>query len=109
MADVADAKVSFIRTRASDDAVPSGELFMERESRPELVGSIGNTTTVMNNDQIVSAVSAGVARAVAAVMGGQSGGEQKVEVYLDGEKIYANQKKIARSKGREFNMGAFAR
>ena len=107
--DVSSSKVSSVRMRASGGTVPSGELFMARESGPELVGSIGNTTTVMNNDQIVSAVSSGVARAVAAVMGGQSGGEQKVEVYLDGEKIYANQKKIARSKGREFNMGAFAR
>ena len=105
----ASSKVSSVRMRASGGTVPSGELFMARESGPELVGSIGSTTTVMNNDQIVSAVSSGVARAVASVMGGQSGGEQKVEVYLDGEKIYANQKKIARSKGREFNMGAFAR
>ncbi|MGN0317826.1 MAG: hypothetical protein ACI4E1_07850, partial [Lachnospira sp.] len=103
------SKTSSVRLKASGGAVPSGELFMAREAGPELVGSIGNTTTVMNNDQIVSAVSAGVAKAVAAVMGGQSGGEQKVEVYLDGEKIYANQKKIARSKGVEFDMGAFAR
>lgn len=104
-----NSRTSSVKLRAAGGTVPSGELFMAREAGPELVGSIGNTTAVMNNDQIVSAVSSGVAKAVAAVMGGQSGGEQKVEVYLDGEKIYANQKKIARSKGREFDMGAFAR
>ena len=69
MADVADAKVSFIRTRASGDAIPSGELFMAREARPELVGSIGSTATAVDNDRIVSSVASCVERAVASVMG----------------------------------------
>ena len=84
-------------------------MFVAREAGPELVGRIGNSTTVMNNDQIVSAVASGVAKAVSSVMTATSGKTEKVEVYLDGEKIYNNQKKIARSKGVEFNMGAFAR
>lgn len=101
------SSVSFMK-KAAGGTVPTGELFMAREAGPELVGSIGNTTAVMNNDQIVSAVAKGVASAVASVMG-NGNGSQKVEVYLDGEKIYANQKKIARSKGVNFDMGAFAR
>lgn len=69
MADVADAKVSFIRTRTSGDAVPSGELFMARETRPELLGSIGSTATVVDNDRIVSSVASCVSRVVASVTG----------------------------------------
>lgn len=98
-----------VRGYAQGGSVPSGDLFVAREAGPELVGRIGNSTTVMNNDQIVSAVASGVAKAVSSVMTAASGKTEKVEVYLDGEKIYNNQKKIARSKGVEFNMGAFAR
>lgn len=98
-----------VRGYAQGGSVPSGDLFVAREAGPELVGRIGNSTTVMNNDQIVSAVASGVAKAVSSVMTATAGKTEKVEVYLDGEKIYNNQKKIARNKGVEFNMGAFAR
>lgn len=45
-----------------------GEMFIARENGPELVGTIGSRTAVANNDQIVQAVSQGVAQAVASVM-----------------------------------------
>ena len=38
-----------------------GELFLAREAGPELVGKIGSSTGVMNNDQIVASVANGVA------------------------------------------------
>ena len=41
-----------------------GELFWAREKGPELVGQIGGNTAVMNNDQIVASVAAGVQQAV---------------------------------------------
>ena len=41
----------------------SAQLFVAREAGPELVGTIGNHSAVMNNDQIVASVSAGVYRA----------------------------------------------
>lgn len=50
----------------------AGELFMAREAGPEMVGTIGGHTAVMNNDQIVASVSAGVYQAVLSAMGGQS-------------------------------------
>ena len=50
----------------------AGELFMAREAGPEMVGTIGGHTAVMNNDQIVASVSAGVYQAVVSAMGGQS-------------------------------------
>ena len=43
----------------------TGELFVAREAGPELVGSIGHKSTVMNNDQIVAGVAGGVAQAQA--------------------------------------------
>ena len=40
--------------------VNAGQVFMAREAGPELVGTIGNRTAVVNNDQIVASVSQGV-------------------------------------------------
>lgn len=58
-----------------------GELFVAREAGPELVGSIGGKTAVANNDQIVSAVSQGVAKAVSSVLGqGDSSGDLILKV-----------------------------
>lgn len=44
-----------------------GQLFVAREAGPELVGTLGGHTAVMNNDQIVASVSSGVARAIAGI------------------------------------------
>ena len=41
-----------------------GQLFMANENGPELLGRIGNRTTVMGNDQIVKSVSNGVESAM---------------------------------------------
>lgn len=49
---------------ASGGTVRTGNLFIANERGPELVGSYGNQSAVMNNDQIVSAVSQGVAAAI---------------------------------------------
>lgn len=40
--------------------IPSGQLFLARESGPEMVGRMGSHTTVANNDQIVQGISYGV-------------------------------------------------
>lgn len=62
-----------------------GELFVAREAGPELVGKIGNSNAVMNNQQIVQAVSKGVAQAVSSVMGNRNGGE--IRLIIDGREI----------------------
>jgi hypothetical protein len=68
-----------------------------------MVGRIGNRTAVANNDQIVEAVSMGVASAVSAVLG-NGGTDRPVKIYLDGREIattttrYQNQ--IARAGSR---------
>ena len=42
-------------------------MFIAREKGPELVGTLGGHTAVMNNDQIVASVSAGVAKAISGI------------------------------------------
>ena len=62
-------------------------MFIAREAGPELVGTIGGHTAVMNNDQIVSSVAAGVYQAVVAAMI-QTGGKNQqisVQVVLEGD------------------------
>lgn len=62
-----------------------GQMFVARESGPELVGKIGNQSAVVNNQQIVQAVSQGVAEAVSSVMGNVGGGSYNL--YIDGRQI----------------------
>ena len=64
----------------------SGQLFVANEAGPELVGSIGNRTAVMNNDQIVSAVSQGVYRAVVQAMA--QSGDQTVEAKVNDKVLF---------------------
>ena len=87
-----------------------GEMFIAREAGPELVGTIGSKTAVVNNDQIVESVSTGVYQAVIAALGNNDdeGGNTQIVVNLDGEKIYENQQKIARNRGYNLGMGAFS-
>lgn len=66
---------------AEGGIVPQGQLFIAREAGAELVGNVGGHTAVMNNQDIVNAVSAGVASAVASVMGNGS----NVTVTLEGD------------------------
>ena len=66
---------------------PSGELFLAREAGPELVGTIGGHTAVMNNNQIVSSVSDGVYKAMTAAMS-SGNGNTHVHLYIDGKEVY---------------------
>lgn len=66
----------------ANGGLPSqGSFFLAGESGPEMVGTIGGSTAVVNNDQIVAAVSQGVAQAVASVLGGGT----NVNVVLEGD------------------------
>ena len=88
-----------------------GQMFIAREAGPELVGNIGSRNAVVNNDQIVESVSAGVYQAVLAALGGNGdddGSDTKIIINLDGEKIYENQQKIARNRGYNLGMGVFS-
>ncbi len=74
----------------------TGSLFMAREAGPELVGNIGGKTGVMNNDQIVEAVSRGVFDAVSSAMAGNSA---NFNVYLDGKELVASIEKAKKEQG----------
>lgn len=54
-------KFTSVHKFASGGFPTTGEMFIARESGPEMVGTMGGKTAVANNDQIVSGVSAGVA------------------------------------------------
>lgn len=56
-----------IQQFASGGNPTHGQLFMAREAGPELVGTLGGHTAVMNNDQIVASVASGVARAISGI------------------------------------------
>lgn len=73
-----------------------GQMFIARESGPELVGRIGGRTAVANNDQIVTAVAGGVSQAndalisVAYIVAGQivqAIRDKNFDVYLDKRKV----------------------
>jgi len=72
---------------AGGGLVEPGQMFIARERGPELVGSFGSKTAVMNNNQIVEAVSRGVYNAVSSAMG--SGGSYTFNInnQLDGREI----------------------
>lgn len=81
------------------NSAPTGQLFLAREAGPELVGSLGNHTAVMNNDQIVASVSAGVYSAVRSAMSGVNAGGNnqapviEVIVKTDSETLYRQVKR----------------
>ena len=52
--------------------ISTGQMFIAREAGPELVGTIGSRNAVVNNNQIVESVSAGVYRAVRDAMKGNN-------------------------------------
>ncbi len=64
-----------------------GEIFIANEAGPELVGTIGNRSAVVNNDQIVESVSKGVYQAVSSAMGG-SQGSQVVEAKVNDKVLF---------------------
>jgi hypothetical protein len=66
-----------IKAFANGGFPDTGQMFIAREAGAEMVGNIGGRTAVANNDQIVQAVSQGVAQAVSSVMG-NSGGQQRI-------------------------------
>lgn len=89
----------------------TGQLFMARENGiNEMVGSIGHRSAVANNDQIVTAVSAGVADAVANVMmafSGQAGTEAPVvelTIKSDSETLYRTVQKGKQKHDRRYHV-----
>lgn len=64
-----------------------GEMFVARESGPELVGKMGNRSAVANNDQIISGIRAGVFEAVVNAFESMRSSDrgQEIHIYLQGD------------------------
>lgn len=62
-----------------------GQMFIAREAGPELVGTIGGRNAVVNNNQIVESVSAGVYQAVKSALKG--GSESVIQVFIGNEQL----------------------
>ena len=73
---------------ASGGFPETGQMFIANEKGPELVGNIGSSTAVVNNQQIVDSVSIGVANAVAGVLGSQKSTSQNASyIYINGSEF----------------------
>ena len=88
---------------ASGGFPTTGQMFIAREAGAELVGNIGGRTAVANNDQITE----GIAQAVYSAMmsANQGGGEQNINVFLDGRQINASVEKVKKEKGTSIMTG----
>jgi hypothetical protein len=82
-----------------------GQLFIAREAGPELVGTIGNKSAVVNNDQIISGIEAGVYRAMMAANSTNQGGSQTIRIIneIDGDVV--GEKVIEYHNGRVMQTG----
>lgn len=86
---------------ANGGMVESGQLFLAREAGPELVAQYGGNTGVMNNQQIVKAVSDGVYRAVTQAMAQQTQHDMVVQshIYLDRKELTSQVQQQTESNG----------
>lgn len=86
-------QIPLIGSYASGGFPETGEYFLARESGPEMVGRIGSQNAVVNNDQIVTAISQAVYNAIISAGSVRSGESQKVgieaeDVTLSGDIIF---------------------
>lgn len=84
----AQASMTYMVPRYAGGGYP-GDLFIANDGGPEMVGRIGSRTAVVNNDQIVAAVSRGVYTAVKEAFsdsGSSRGGDTVVQI--DGREVF---------------------
>ena len=75
-----------------------GQLFMARESGPELVGTMGGRTAVANNQEITDGIRQAVYDAMTA-SNANGNNDVSVRVYLDSREIKAGQQRLNRAWG----------
>ena len=91
----ARSRVSGLRGYASGGFPESGQMFLARESGPELVGTIGGHTAVANNDQITEGIKRAVIEGMQSVF---DGGEaaQPYNIYIGNDLVYSGYTKYNR-------------
>lgn len=105
---VADIPVPQIPLLAQGGTVKTGQMFVAREAGPEMVGTMGGSTTVANNDQIVAGISAGVANAMSQMMpylariagASEETASKDFSVKLDGAQLARSINKASKRAGR---------
>ena len=83
-----ETKMTYMVPRYAGGGYP-GDLFIANDGGPEMVGRIGSRSAVVNNDQIVAAVSRGVYAAVKEAFsdsGSSRGGDTVVQI--DGREVF---------------------
>lgn len=83
---------------ASGGFPDEGQLFMARESGPELVGTMGGRTAVANNQEITEGIRQAVYDAMTA-SNANGNNDVSVRVYLDSREIKAGQQRLNRAWG----------
>lgn len=86
---------------ATGGMLSAGQLFVanEQNGNPELVGSAGGRSVVMNNQQIVDAVSDGVATAVQPLVEAMQGGSSEQTVSIRGTDLVYILNKVQKRRG----------
>ena len=77
---LADDNSDLWRTKANGGFLNRGDLFVARESGPEMVGTISGRTAVANNDQITEAISSAVYNAIV-----NANGNSNTNVVIEGD------------------------
>lgn len=104
--------VSLVPRFAKGGFPNTGELFLARESGPEMVGSMGGRSAVANNNQIVDGISAGVKQAVVEsmlMMGSMNSGNEQapvieVTIIADSETVYRTNKRCEDKHNRRYSV-----
>lgn len=101
-------KIPNIPAYAAGGFPNTGEMFMARESGPELVGRIGNRTAVANNDQITSGIKNAVIEAMLEVAPAFAGkGDTNFFLEPDAEGIFKLVQKKSEEHFRNTGKSAF--
>lgn len=88
-----------VQAYANGGIPASGQFFVAREAGPELVGKIGRHTAVMNNNQIVDSVKAGVYEAVSAAMSNSGMGSVQIDLHTDEGVVVDRINRVTRQTG----------
>lgn len=66
-----------------------GELFVANEAGPEMIGKIGNKTTVANNDQITKSIAQAAYEAMNKALNENDNNGQPLNIYFGNERLYS--------------------
>lgn len=81
-----------------------GELFVANEAGPEMIGKIGNKTTVANNDQITKSIAQAAYEAMNKALNENNNDNQPINVYVGNEKLYSGYTKYQSQASNQYGI-----